>query len=167
GKRIGGHVSGFVAHLIGGWQFNTIGEIQTGRPLALSGNAILLADSVKLPKGQQAYTKWFDNSTRTNPRPDGTFAWDVIGANDYRQVGFRLHDVNEPTVPQWAFSLFKTTRVSNRVNLQIRIETFNVFNARLYGVPEMNPNSANFGIVSTGSQVNFARTTQLGLRMSF
>ncbi|MBI4477612.1 MAG: TonB-dependent receptor [Acidobacteria bacterium] len=167
GKRIGGHVSGFVAHLIGGWQFNTIGEIQTGRPLAFSGNAILLADTVKLPKGQQTYNRWFDNSTRTNPRPDGTFTWDVIGANDYRQVGFRLHDVNEPTVPQWAFSLFKNTRMTNRVNLQVRVEMFNVFNARLYGGPQMNPSSANFGIVSTGSQVNFARTTQLGLRMSF
>jgi hypothetical protein len=49
--------------------------------------------------------RWFDNGTVSNRRPDGTFAWALIGNNDCRQVGFRFHDVNEPTEPQWSFSL--------------------------------------------------------------
>ena len=32
GKPIGSNTTGLVAGLIGGWQFNTIGEIQSGRP---------------------------------------------------------------------------------------------------------------------------------------
>jgi hypothetical protein len=48
-----------------------------------------------------------------------------------------------------------------------RFETFNVFNVRIYGGPNTNPNSANFGIIDTASQVNFPRTIQLGLRMMF
>jgi hypothetical protein len=167
GKPIGGNTTGLIANLIGGWQFNTIGEIQSGRPLGTNGNAILLAGTVALPKSQQSFSKWFDTSTKANPRPDGTFAWDLIGNNDYRQIGFRFHDVNEPTVPQWSFSLFKTTHVTSRVNVQIRAEMFNVFNVRLYGGPNTDPNSANFGVVSTASQGNFPRTGQLGVRVTF
>jgi hypothetical protein len=167
GKWIGGNTSGVVAALIGGWQFNTIGEIQSGRPLAMSSNAILLDPNIDLPKSEQSFDRWFDNSTVSNPRPDGTYAWGIIGQNDYRQVGFRFHNVNEPTEPLWAFSLFKNTHVSGRVSMQLRIETFNVFNTRVFGGPDTNPNNANFGVVSTASQVNFPRTTQVGLRFMF
>lgn len=158
-----------IAGLIGGWQFNTIGEIQSGRPLALNGNAVQLIPDVALPKSEQSFSRWFDNSSTAlnNPRPDGTFAWTVLGTNEYRVSKSRFHDVNEPTVPQWSFSLFKNTRVTDRVNMQIRIETFNVFNVRIYGGPNTNPNSANFGIVDTASQVNFPRTTQIGVRFQF
>jgi hypothetical protein len=167
GKPIGGDSHGVVAALIGGWQFNTIGEIQSGRPLGLNGGAILLDPNVALPKSQQSFGRWFDNSTAVNPRPDGTYAWGLIAQNDYRQVGFRFHDVNEPTEPQWAFSFFKNTHVGGRMNMQVRIETFNVFNTRVYGGPNTDPNNASFGVVSTASQVNFPRTTQVGLRFMF
>ena len=75
--------------------------------------------------------------------------------------------MNEPSEPQWSFSFFKNTRLGSRVNMQVRVETFNVFNVRVYGGPNTDPNSANFGIVSTASQVNFPRTTQVGLRFTF
>ena len=169
GKAIGGNTRGILAHLIGGWQFNTIGEIQSGRPLGLSTNAIQLDPDVALPKNEQSFNRWFDNSSTAlnNPRPDGTFAWSVLGTNDYRVVKSRFHDVNEPTEPLWSFSLFKTTPIGNGMHLQIRVETFNVFNVRIYGGPNTNPNSANFGIVDTASQVNFPRQTQLGVRLTF
>jgi Carboxypeptidase regulatory-like domain/TonB dependent receptor len=169
GKAIGGNTSGFVAGLIGGWQFNTIGEIQSGRPLALNGSAIQLDPDVALPKSEQSFERWFDNSSTAlnNPRADGTFAWSVLGPNDYRVVKQRFHDVNEPTEPQWSFSLFKNTGVGGGKTLQLRIETFNVFNVRIYGGPNTNPASANFGIVDSASQVNFPRTIQLGARLMF
>jgi hypothetical protein len=169
GKPIGGNTRGLVANLIGGWQFNTIGEIQSGRPLGLNGGAIQLDPHVALPKSQQSFQRWFDNSSTflNNPRPDGTFAWSVLGPNDYRVVKQRFRDVNEPSEPQWAFSLFKTTRVTDTLHMQVRLEAFNVFNTRVYGGPNTDPRSANFGIVDTASQVNFPRTLQLGVRFQF
>ena len=169
GKPIGGSTTGLVAHLIGGWQFNTIGEIQSGRPLALNASSVRLVDSVALPKSEQSFERWFDNSSTAlnNPRPDGTFAWTLLGTNEYRVAKSRFHDVNEPSEPQWSFSFFKNTRLGSRVNMQVRVETFNVFNVRVYGGPNTDPNSANFGIVSTASQVNFPRTTQVGVRFTF
>jgi len=169
GKAIGGSTRGIVAGLIGGWQFNTIGEIQSGRPLGLNGVAIQLDPDVALPKSEQSFSRWFDNSSTalSNPRPDGTFAWSVLGANDYRVVKQRFHDVNEPTEPQWSFSLFKNTRVTQTMNMQVRLEAFNVFNVRVYGGPNTDPRQGNFGIVDTASQVNFPRTLQLGVRFAF
>ncbi|HYT67667.1 MAG TPA: carboxypeptidase regulatory-like domain-containing protein [Vicinamibacterales bacterium] len=169
GKAIGGSTRGIVAGLIGGWQFNTIGEIQSGRPLDLNGVAIQLDPDVALPKSEQSFSRWFDNSSTalSNPRPDGTFAWSVLGANDYRVVKQRFHDVNEPTEPQWSFSLFKNTRVTQTMNMQVRLEAFNVFNVRVYGGPNTDPRQGNFGIVDTASQVNFPRTLQLGVRFAF
>ena len=143
--------------------------VPSDRPLALNGNAIQLDANVALPKSEQSFSRWFDNSSTAlnNPRPDGTFAWSVLGPNDYRVVKQRFHDVNEPTEPQWSFSLFKTTRVTQTVNMQVRLEAFNVFNVRVYGAPNTDPRSANFGIVDTASQVNFPRTLQIGVRVGF
>ncbi len=47
GRKFGGETSGLIAALIGGWQVNLIGEIQSGRPLALDGNSVMLVDSCR------------------------------------------------------------------------------------------------------------------------
>ena len=169
GKFIGRNATGVLAAIIGGWQFNTIGEFQSGRPLGLNGNAVQLDSSVALSGDEQSFSRWFDNSSSAlnNPRPDGSYAWTLLGPNDYRVVKQRFHDVNEPTAPQWSFSMFKNTPIGNGMVLQLRVETFNVFNTRIYGGPNTDPNSANFGIVDTASQVNFPRQTQIGVRVTF
>lgn len=170
GKRYGGNTSGLVAGLIGGWQFNTIGEIQSGRPLQYNGVSVILdPDGIALPSGEQSFERWFDNSSTAlnNPRPDGTFAWSTLGTNEYRVVKNRFPDVNEPTEPQWSFSFFKNNAIGRDKNLQFRVEIFNVFNTRIYGGPSTDPRAPNFGIVDTASQVNFPRTIQLGARLAF
>ena len=43
-------------------------------------------------------------------------------------------------------------RNSGGNTLQIRVETFNVFNVRIYGGPNTDPRSVNFGIVDTASR---------------
>src|SRR5206468_1403248 len=74
---------------VGGWQINVIGEIQSGTPTA-TPNAILLQPSAKLPDGQQSLDQWFDNTTATNRRPDGSYAWAVIPPNDFRTLNVRF-----------------------------------------------------------------------------
>jgi len=168
GQRFGANTSGFVARLIEGWQYNVIGEISSGTPIDMVDGAVPLADHFALPKGQQTLSRWFDTSTRANPRPDGTYAWDSnLGTNDFRVSPFRLPDVRQHSRPQWSMSFFKNTRLAGDKILQIRAEVFNVFNTRLYGTPiSRDPNNANFGVVSN-SQINFPRTGQIGVRLMF
>lgn len=166
GERFGSNASGLVARLIEGWQYNVIGEITSGTPIGMNGNAVPVTKSFAIT--DQRLSKWFDTSTRANPRPDGTFAWDTnIGPNDFRQSRLFFPDVRQDSKPQWSMSFFKNTRATARMTLQFRAEIFNVFNTRLYGAPiSTDPNNPNFGVVSN-SQINFPRTGQLGLRVVF
>jgi hypothetical protein len=163
GKAFGANSSGLVARLIEGWQFNVIGEISSGTPINMNGSASPQQDHFALPSDEQTLNKWFDNSTKSNPRPDGTYAWDVIGANDFRVSPLRFPDVRQDSKPVWSISFFKNTRAGGAKTLQFRAEIFNVLNTRLYGGPNTDPTSANFGVVSN-SQINFPRQGQLGVR---
>ena len=132
----------------------------------MAGNAVPLQDHFSIGD-KQSLNQWFDTSTKANPRPDGTYAWDVLGTNDYRVARPRFPDVRRDSKPQWPMSLFKNTHIGASRVIQLRAEVFNVFNARIYDQPiSRDPNNANFGVVSN-SQINFARTGQLGLRMTF
>ena len=164
GMRFGGNSTGVVARLIEGWQYNVIGEISSGTPIGMNGSAVPVTDHFAID--DQSLTKWFDTSTRTNPRPDGSFAWDNnIGANDFRQSQLFIPDVRQDSKPIWSMSFFKNTRVGGGFTTQFRAEVFNVFNTRLYGSPiSTDPTNANFGVVSN-SQINFPRQGQLGIRL--
>ena len=98
------------------------------------------------------------------PAPDGTFAWGVLGTNDYRVVKQRFHDVNEPTEPQWSFSLFKNTARREQLSSGWRRSTSSTCGSTADRTPIP---TANFGIVDTASQVNFPRTIQLGVKFQF
>jgi carboxypeptidase family protein/TonB-dependent receptor-like protein len=165
GQHFGGSSSGVVARLIEGWQYNIIGEISSGTPIGMNGSAVPLAKSFAIK--DQSLNKWFDTSTPKNPRPDGTYAWDNnIGANDFRQSQLFFHDVRQDSKPVWSMSFFKNTRAAGNTTVQFRAEVFNIFNTRLYGGPNTDPNNANFGVVSN-SQINFPRQGQIGVRLIF
>ena len=166
GKAIGRHASGLVARLIEGWQYNVIGEITSGTPIGINSASVPLTDRFALPADQQTLQRWFDNSTRTNPRADGTFAWDVVPTNDFRVGPLFLPDVRQDSKPQWSMSVFKNTRAGGGRTIQLRAEVFNVFNVRMYAAPNVTASNANFGTISN-SQINFARTGQLGVRLTF
>jgi trimeric autotransporter adhesin len=158
-------VTGARDKLLSGWQLNIIGEIQSGTPTAMPGG-ILRQESAKLDAGEQTYDRWFDNSTNTNRRPDGDFAWAVIPPNDFRTINVRFSDIRDPWRPQWALSLFKNTLIREKYNLQFRVEAFNALNTPIYGGPDTGINSTRFGRI-TLNQINFPRHIQLGLRFAF
>jgi hypothetical protein len=168
GKAIGGGATGLVNALIGGWQVNVLGEIESGKPVGIPGNYIYLDGdfaNLTLPDGEQSLNKWFDNSTPANPRPDGTYAWAPLPPNDDRVTPIRQGHVRQPVEPQWALSLFKNTRVG-RLTTQLGIEAFNAFNTPIYGGPNTDPNNVRFGQI-TPDQINFPRQVQIRLRVLF
>lgn len=166
GRRFGGMAEGLLGHLISGWQLNAIGEIQSGTPTGMPGGVRLLADTARLPNGQQTLDRWFDNSTRRNPRPDGTYAWDVLPPFEFSTLSPRMSDVRDPWASQWTFALVKNTRFKDRYNVQLRLEAFNAFNTPIYAGPDLDVNSPRFGRI-TPDQINFPRHVQVGVRVTF
>jgi outer membrane receptor protein involved in Fe transport len=152
------------SRLAEGWQINLLYEIASGVPVAMP-NGYLRQESAKLPSGQQTRERWFDNSTRTNPRADGTWAWDTLAPNEFRVARFRMPDVRENPISTMAISVFKSTRVG-QTTVQLRGELFNPLNSRYYGGPDTGITSGSFGRISE-SQFNFPRQGQLGVRVIF
>ena len=60
-------------------------------------------------------------------------------------------------------SLAKTVALSSQMRLDIRAEVFNLFNRVIWGAPETNFNSSNFGVID--SQGNSPRQMQLGVKV--
>jgi hypothetical protein len=151
--------------LLTGWQVNAIGEIQSGTPTAMPGGARLVSPSAALAEGQ-GLDRWFDNSTKASPRPDGTWAWEVLPPFALSSLGPRLSDVRDPWAPQWTLALVKNTPLRGRCRLQLRLEAFNAFNTPIYAGPDTSVASPRFGRL-TPDQINFPRHVQLGARVTF
>jgi hypothetical protein len=75
----------------------------------------------------------------------------------------RTHGMNN-----FDFAFFKRTNITERFNLEFRMEFFNLFNTTRFGRPDTtattSPNST-FGFVT--SQANEPRLIQVGLRLNF
>ena len=66
------------------------------------------------------------------------------------------------------FALFKRTSISERFNLEFRVESFNLFNRVQFGPPNTTETTAagsTFGYVTT--QINSPRLIQLALRLRY
>ncbi len=152
--------------IIGGWQINSIGLMQTGFPLTITGANNFQADrpnstgdSARLDNPTRE--RWFDTRAFVNPS-NFTFG----------NVGRVLPDVRTPGTFNFDLSLIKNTYVSERVNVQLRIEAFNFLNS----VNLRGPNTAfspgadgynasgRFGTI-TGARD--ARRLQFGLKVIF
>lgn len=152
--------------LLSGWQLNTIGVMQTGIPLAIRGANNFQANrpnstgqSAKLDNPTRE--RWFDTTAFVNP-PNFTFG----------NVGRVLPDVRAPGTVNFDLSIIKGTHVTERVNVQLRAEAFNVFNHVNLGLPNTSfaagpdgrNSSASFGRISSARD---ARIMQLGLKVIF
>jgi len=140
----------------GGWQVNSITTIQGGEPLIIRGASNLLADRPNSTGKSAAIdnptrTRWFDTSAFVNP-PNYT----------YGNVGRVLPDVRTPGVINVDLSLIKNNYVTERINLQLRAEAFNVANHVNLGLPNVSfsPGPDGQNVSSTFGTINNARSSR-------
>jgi hypothetical protein len=161
-----GKGSGFVNRLIGGWQVNSIGIMQTGLPLIVRGANNFISDrpdstgvSAKLDNPTRA--RWFNTDAFINPVEF------FLG-----NVGRTLPDVRTPGTINWDLSMLKNTKIKERFTLQFRAEAFNFLNKVNWGSPAggFSPGpdgkniSATFGGIFSARD---ARVAQMGLKLLF
>ncbi|MGH9940754.1 MAG: TonB-dependent receptor domain-containing protein [Pyrinomonadaceae bacterium] len=178
GQRFAGDAGRGLNLLIGGWEYNWIARFQSGLPLNLPGNVDLIGDP-RIDPDSRTFDRYFNNCVR---QPNGTSrqpnaarngfepcsspAFAIRGADTLRTTSFRTARIREHTVPQFDMSLNKSFNFSERYRAQFRVEAFNVANSPLFGQPNNDPNSTNFGFVTRG-QRNFPRQVQLGFKFYF
>lgn len=153
---------GITGMLAGGWQVSGLAYLQTGTPLffTASGSQLNAPGTTQVPNQNGPFVKlkgigtknlWFDTSKFS--QPSGPVLGNV-GKNVYSGPGSVTFDA----------AAFRTFRIHESINLQFRVDAFNVLNHPVFNNPDTNLTDSNFGkITSAGS----ARTLQLAGTLNF
>lgn len=166
GKRFGSGINPVTDLILGGWQLNTIFQVQSGFPYSITARDVSGTRSSFFPRPNlvgDAHARDPEDPSRAFNRfafeqpSEGTFG--TSGRNILRGEG--LNNVD--------FSLFKNARITEGLTAQIRAEFFNAFNHTQFGpfpgsAFSLDPTS-QFGVYRSVQQD--ARIVQMGLKFIF
>lgn len=167
GKRFFNAVGSLGDRFASGWSLNGITTFMTGYYYSITvhgdranvggiyteraNEAAGCKDNGNLPHGDRNIQQYFNTGCFVLPA-FGTFG------NSGRNI------VEIPGLNNWDLSLIKNTRISERVNLQIRGEFFNAWNHSQFGAPDVAVNSPTFGRITTALA---PREIQLAARLQW
>jgi Carboxypeptidase regulatory-like domain/TonB dependent receptor len=155
------NTGGITNQILGGWQINGILFTQTGlwfSPVLQTSTTNTGTSSRPdiIPGAKVVYPKtllnWFSPSAFTTP---AQYTYGNAGRNTILGPGRTNFDT----------SLFKAFPIHEQLNLQFRIEAFNVFNHPQFGYPNATIGNAQVGQIT--SIVGNARNLQGSLRLQF
>ena len=163
--------SSIVRNILNGWSISPILKVHSGFPFTVSngadanldGNNNDRAQLIGDPRGGTcpnglavgAALCWFNTTafarnTPTNGAP--------VDGNSARNL------LNQPAYKDVDLAIFRTFKVGERVNFQVRGEAMNVFNMVNLNAPAATVGTATFGQISSAQTM---RQLQLGLRLAF
>ncbi|MBI4909470.1 MAG: carboxypeptidase regulatory-like domain-containing protein [Acidobacteria bacterium] len=193
GRPLVNSANGVLSRLVGGWQFNGVGRIQSGQPFQLTGGRAtfnqLDAGVIPMVSRQE-----LQSMVRVDKRANGTVFWtrpELIGSDgranaQYLQVpttagqmGYQLFLYGLSLV-RIDMTLAKRTRITERLGLELRAEALNAMNISNFMVGSPASSTASTSITGTtfgrttnyyndfnGSQDPGGRVIQLVMRLSF
>jgi hypothetical protein len=164
--------------VLGGWQVQGIWQAQQGRPLTM-GNVYYNGDITRLKttvNSSRVDSTVFDISgfyftdaaVQTNGVVDaGKQRNDprIQLSGNYRTLPSRFSGFRGTGLNMADLSVSKNFSFTETIKLQLRGEFLNAFNTPFFDNPNLTPNNANFGRVT--SQNNLPRDVQIGLRLVF
>ena len=154
--------------LVGGFQFNVVMTAEGGRPLGITGASNQgtaarpnLVPGAQLSVANRGVNGWFNTAAFVNP-PDYTFGNTPRYFSGLRGPGTLNFDI----------SVFKTTAITEKSSLELRMEGYNALNHVNLGTPNtsFSPGagglnvSSNFGKITSAGN---ARQVQLGAKLRF
>ena len=166
GKRFGASISPAADAILGGWQLNTIYQVQSGFPFSVTARDVSGTQSSYFPRANlvgDAHATDREDPNRAFNRfafeqpSEGTFG--NSGRNILRGEGLNNVDL----------SFFKNARITEGLTAQIRAELFNAFNHTQFGPFPGTAFSldatSQFGVYRSVQQD--ARIIQMGLKLIF
>jgi hypothetical protein len=158
--------------ILGGWQINGIFSSFQGRQFTVTASG----SSLNMPGNQQTADQVKETVEKLgNVGDDGTF-FDTSAFTPVTEVRFGTvgrNTMRGPGVVNMDLGLFRTFKLTEKLNLQFRAEAFNMSNTPHFGNPNGNANSSNFGKItstpsgSTRDALGRSREFRFGLRLSF
>ncbi len=170
GERFAGNVSRPVDWLIGGWQTNLIALLRSGQPVDLAtgqydGNEPDQVGTLTYPKSITGY--WFNPNAFSASNLNASSTTQVNGQAVYTRLGTaRRNQVFGPGYRDVNFGLQKDIHVTERYNLDLRADLFNLLNTPEFTNPGSTLNNSTFGKI-TGTQYQSQRQLQISARIDF
>jgi hypothetical protein len=150
--------------LLGGWAVNGIYTYQTGAP-------ILWVNGSTTSPGDYVY---FGGNIDVSPRQTNSAAFNTVAFDTKSADQFQFHirtfsttygNLRQDGINNLDASLLKNFSFTERTYLQLRLETFNLFNHPAFAAPNTTATNASFGMITT--QANLPRQIQIGARFVF
>jgi Carboxypeptidase regulatory-like domain len=179
-----------LGYLLGGWSIAPMYVFQSGQPWDMPGN-VDLAPGVDLKDialdgdkaGQFIYgvkpcVGNYNTTTGNYDLQSYSVAYGctqpyflIRQAFQRRTAMFRYDEFRRPVYWEIDANIAKTTRITNRVRFQFRIEAFNLLNSPMYDERQYTQDTAssNFGRIDRNAtlQSNFQRFIQLGFKLTW
>jgi hypothetical protein len=172
GRRFGNNWNGLLNAIAGGWNVSAIWQWQSGRPLTFGSdrNIYYRGDINQLTADYSGDVDqpvfdvsgfYFDDIPEAQRRNDQR----IQLAQNYRTVPSRPLNLRGPQLNLMDMSVVKRFDITQTVRAQLHFEVYNAFNQVFFTNPDNNPQSANFGKVT--SQNNVPINLQIGVRLFF
>src|SRR5687768_6332065 len=154
-------MGGWISYLAAGWQTTGILTLQDGQPFtirATSPSAIQDFVGLATPNVVPGFTQ--DDIILGSH--EGWFTLDAYRQRGLREMGnLARNPLIGPGRAQWDVGLTMNTRLTERYNLQFRLEAFNVLNRVNFAKPEQVTNSAANNTVFTRAGVAIPSATAI------
>ena len=162
-RRYMGNISGLGDALLGGWQVSGIITAYSGQALTVGIGRDIANIGARSPNQRANNTG--QNPDISNPTRDKFFDTSVFFVPPLYTFGNAGRGILiGPGQQNYTLGLYKTFLITERHRIQFRAETYNAFNHPNWNNPSTNPESVNFGRITT---VSGARQIQFGLKYSF
>jgi hypothetical protein len=157
---------GVASKILGGWRVAAVQNYSSGTPIGVTINAPLpIFNGTNRPNTTGADWRAPIAGGEFDPLVDSflnraAFSQPVgtLGNAPRRNADVRRFWNKSENV-----SVSKTVTLSGGMRLDVRAEVFNLFNRVIWGAPETNFSSANFGVID--SQANAPRQMQVGVKL--
>jgi hypothetical protein len=176
-QRWGSGASGFLGGLISGYGVNGVTTFQKGFPLGfsmasntVSTYALTGTTRPNIVPGCQKETSGsiqsrLGDSSSNFKRMFNPDCFVAPGNFKFGNESRTDNQLRAPGIANFDLALFKDTHLSERLVLQLRVESFNLFNRVQFGAPNTSIGSSQMGQITT--QVNEPRLLQLAGRINF
>jgi hypothetical protein len=157
---------GLASHILGRWRIAVIQAYSSGLPIAVTSNAPLnIFNGTNRPNVTGAPWRAPLAGNEFDPLVDrflnrAAFVQPVGELGNAPRVNSK---VRQPWNLTENVSLAKSIKATQRLSMDLRLEAFNIFNRLVWGAPNTNFSSNDFGVIS--GQGNSPRQVQLALKL--
>jgi hypothetical protein len=181
GEPFLGSVGNLVNKVVSGWQLSGISTFQTGQPFSVTYTAPgsytldgttynnLVSGRANIVSGEALYpshktrAEWFNPAAFSAPANTAGIPGGAYGTSGYDML-------RGPRFQDWDMNLQKNIAFRERYNLQLRADSFNIFNHPNFGVPNASiSNTSSVGSITSisGTPAYEQRTVEFAAKFSF